>query len=336
MEQALAAQTEWTRAVPSRSAPRVSAKRLTRCACLCSPSHPPPPSLAPFPRRLPLVSAAAPAFQVIFDPSCTVQASSGAQVSPADMQVCAHSLCPRRRARPGRSVPASCHVPRAASRERRRAAGCCAPRPSGRCAGWLTVDGESAPARARQVMATAFNDKDTTFGNGINIAGVNHEVHRFYEEDGELLRARWHALSACVSPSRDPGAQRPSGTPPAIGSGCSDEWAVEPAWSGLIYGRTHSVDPREGEGFCLARAAKPSGIPSHRLSSTNVPTLALPRPSLSRASALLAVLMWRVRIGRRGRVRTYHLQVPHLVSKSRAGPPKLPHKVGRESVAAGW
>ena len=33
-------------------------------------------------------------------------------------------------------------------------------------------------------MATAFNDKDTTFGNGINIAGGNYEVHRFYEEDG--------------------------------------------------------------------------------------------------------------------------------------------------------
>ena len=37
-----------------------------------------------------------------------------------------------------------------------------------------------------KVIATAFNDKDTTFGNGINIAGANYEVHRFYEEDGIL------------------------------------------------------------------------------------------------------------------------------------------------------
>ena len=39
-------------------------------------------------------------------------------------------------------------------------------------------------------MLTAFNDKATTFGSGINIAGANHEVHRFYEEDGNS-----HALS---------------------------------------------------------------------------------------------------------------------------------------------
>ncbi|EKX44733.1 hypothetical protein GUITHDRAFT_152952 [Guillardia theta CCMP2712] len=55
---------------------------------------------------------------------------------------------------------------------------------------------------------TAFNDKDTTFGNGFNIDGKNYEVHRFYEDDG------------------------------------------------LIYGRTHSVDPRDGEGFCFARAKR--------------------------------------------------------------------------------
>ena len=30
-------------------------------------------------------------------------------------------------------------------------------------------------------------------------------------------------------------------------------------FSGLIYGRTHSVDPREGEGFCLARAKVTAG-----------------------------------------------------------------------------
>jgi hypothetical protein len=38
-----------------------------------------------------------------------------------------------------------------------------------------------------QAMLTAFDDKDTTFGNGINIAGSNYEVHRFYDEDGMLL-----------------------------------------------------------------------------------------------------------------------------------------------------
>eukprot|EP00960_Hanusia_phi_P050253 760098-Hanusia_phi.AAC.3 len=59
-----------------------------------------------------------------------------------------------------------------------------------------------------QGYLTAFNEKDTTFGNGFNIDGKNYEVHRFYEEDG------------------------------------------------LIYGRTHSVDPRDGEGFCFARAKR--------------------------------------------------------------------------------
>ena len=31
---------------------------------------------------------------------------------------------------------------------------------------------------------TAFKDKDTTFGLGVNIAGVNYEVHRFYPDEG--------------------------------------------------------------------------------------------------------------------------------------------------------
>lgn len=35
-----------------------------------------------------------------------------------------------------------------------------------------------------QVMTTAFKDKDTTFGLGVNIAGVNYEVHRFYPDEG--------------------------------------------------------------------------------------------------------------------------------------------------------
>eukprot|EP00286_Rhodomonas_abbreviata_P010786 CAMPEP_0181317864 /NCGR_PEP_ID=MMETSP1101-20121128/16697_1 /TAXON_ID=46948 /ORGANISM="Rhodomonas abbreviata, Strain Caron Lab Isolate" /LENGTH=131 /DNA_ID=CAMNT_0023425289 /DNA_START=14 /DNA_END=409 /DNA_ORIENTATION=+ len=61
-----------------------------------------------------------------------------------------------------------------------------------------------------QVFTTAFNDKDTTFGNGLNVGGANYEVHRFYEEEG------------------------------------------------LIYGRTHSVDPQEGEGICLARVKQAS------------------------------------------------------------------------------
>jgi hypothetical protein len=30
--------------------------------------------------------------------------------------------------------------------------------------------------------------------------------------------------------------------------------------TGLIYGRTHSVDPRQGEGFCLARVKSKSGM----------------------------------------------------------------------------
>ena len=33
-------------------------------------------------------------------------------------------------------------------------------------------------------MTTAFKDKDTTFGLGVNIAGVNYEVHRFYPDEG--------------------------------------------------------------------------------------------------------------------------------------------------------
>jgi hypothetical protein len=57
------------------------------------------------------------------------------------------------------------------------------------------------PPCAGQAMVTAFNDKDTTFGNGINIAGANHEVHRFYEEDGDspALALLAHPLSALLS-----------------------------------------------------------------------------------------------------------------------------------------
>lgn len=59
------------------------------------------------------------------------------------------------------------------------------------------------PPCAGQAMVTAFNDKDTTFGNGINIAGANHEVHRFYEEDGNspapaLLAHPLSSLLSCV------------------------------------------------------------------------------------------------------------------------------------------
>ena len=62
-----------------------------------------------------------------------------------------------------------------------------------------------------QALTTAFNDKDTTFGNGVNIAGVNHEVHRFYEEDGILSCLGWlldgpgclHGSSPMVEPVKD-------------------------------------------------------------------------------------------------------------------------------------
>jgi len=79
----------------------------------------------------------------------------------------------------------------------------------GRCSVHATSGSQVSPADL-QVMTTAFKDKDTTFGLGVNIAGVNYEVHRFYPDEG------------------------------------------------LIYGRTHAVDPREGEGFCLARATQRS------------------------------------------------------------------------------
>eukprot|EP00293_Proteomonas_sulcata_P002131 CAMPEP_0184318976 /NCGR_PEP_ID=MMETSP1049-20130417/105876_1 /TAXON_ID=77928 /ORGANISM="Proteomonas sulcata, Strain CCMP704" /LENGTH=132 /DNA_ID=CAMNT_0026638965 /DNA_START=27 /DNA_END=425 /DNA_ORIENTATION=- len=70
--------------------------------------------------------------------------------------------------------------------------------------------GKQIQAKDLQVFTTAFNDRDTTFGQGLNIDGVNYEVHRFYEEEG------------------------------------------------LIYGRTHSVDPQDGEGICLARVKRAS------------------------------------------------------------------------------
>ena len=62
-----------------------------------------------------------------------------------------------------------------------------------------------------QAFLTAFNDRDTTFGQGLNIGGVNYEVHRFYDEEG------------------------------------------------MIYGRTHSVDPQEGEGVALVRQPDSKG-----------------------------------------------------------------------------
>ena len=109
-----------------------------------------------------------------------------------------------------------------------------------------------------QVWATAFNDKDTTFGNGINISGANYEVHRFYEEDGNLFGSLYLShprnWQVCCRP-------RPCFTPTCscLGTHPKTFRAIPDSqlcYAGLIYGRTHSVDPREGEGFCLARANK--------------------------------------------------------------------------------
>jgi hypothetical protein len=55
------------------------------------------------------------------------------------------------------------------------------------CADLRMGCGDLTVALMYQAMLTAFDDKDTTFGNGINIAGSNYEVHRFYDEDGMLL-----------------------------------------------------------------------------------------------------------------------------------------------------
>uniref|UniRef100_A0A7S0VK67 Profilin n=1 Tax=Hemiselmis tepida TaxID=464990 RepID=A0A7S0VK67_9CRYP len=73
-----------------------------------------------------------------------------------------------------------------------------------------TVLAKTADVSAGDItaMTTAFNDRDTTFGNGLNVNGQNYEVHRFYEDQG------------------------------------------------LIYGRTHAVDPSHGEGICLARVKR--------------------------------------------------------------------------------
>ena len=43
--------------------------------------------------------------------------------------------------------------------------------------------------------------------------------------------------------------------------------------AGLIYGRTHSVDPREGEGFCLLRTTASAGAPVFALITYKFPVL---------------------------------------------------------------
>eukprot|EP00283_Hemiselmis_rufescens_P008646 CAMPEP_0173422426 /NCGR_PEP_ID=MMETSP1357-20121228/3140_1 /TAXON_ID=77926 /ORGANISM="Hemiselmis rufescens, Strain PCC563" /LENGTH=127 /DNA_ID=CAMNT_0014385453 /DNA_START=29 /DNA_END=409 /DNA_ORIENTATION=- len=75
-------------------------------------------------------------------------------------------------------------------------------------AGTVLAKTAEIPTGEISAMTTAFNDKDTTFGNGLNVCGKNFEVHRFYEDQG------------------------------------------------LIYGRTHAVNPQDGEGICLARVKK--------------------------------------------------------------------------------
>mmetsp|Transcript_1111 Transcript_1111/g.2568 ORF Transcript_1111/g.2568 Transcript_1111/m.2568 type:complete len:133 (-) Transcript_1111:127-525(-) len=63
--------------------------------------------------------------------------------------------------------------------------------------------GAQVPAADIKACLIAFDDKDTTFGAGLNIGSQNYEVHKFYSDVG------------------------------------------------LIYGRTHAVNPQDGEGICL-------------------------------------------------------------------------------------
>lgn len=48
------------------------------------------------------------------------------------------------------------------------------------------------PAGDIQAMTNAFNDKDTTIGNGLNIAGQNYEVHRWAESKNRWM---WSAAA---------------------------------------------------------------------------------------------------------------------------------------------
>ena len=278
MDSALKAQTEWTRAVgvitPRRLAaprpaglswraptacPGVPSKRFSRLPVAARPCHPPhghargrdlswlPPAALVASELLPGSDPCyslryRPNFQVIFDQSCAVQASAGSkQVSPADMQVGAFAATSAPRA------PTVCSC------------GTCGCEVHPLSSSFMRV-------RFWQVWATAFNDKDTTFGNGINISGANYEVHRFYEEDGELPGS----LSS-LHPRSWPVCCRPlSGftrTRNIHGRSSKTFRAIadcQPRCTGLIYGRTHSVDPREGEGFCLARANKSTSGSSSR------------------------------------------------------------------------
>lgn len=116
--------------------------------------------------------------QVVFDAGCAVQAAAGATVSPGDLQV-RFPGAPSQNVHRSGAVRSACAHCAAWACARAPALGCCR-----RLARSRLKPLEPSGLWMRQVWATAFNDRDTTFGNGINISGVNYEVHRFYEDDG--------------------------------------------------------------------------------------------------------------------------------------------------------
>ena len=129
--------------------------------------------------------------QVVFDAGCAVQAAAGATVSPGDLQV-------RFPGAPSQDVHRNVAARSACAR---CAAWACARAPALGCCRLLARARlkplEPSGLWMRQVWATAFNDRDTTFGNGINISGVNYEVHRFYEDEG--VRPLLHRRSEITS-----------------------------------------------------------------------------------------------------------------------------------------
>lgn len=89
----------------------------------------------------------------------------------------------------------------------------------------LASTAEFSPADIAAYTA-AFNNRDATVGAGLNIAGVNYEVHRYVSYDMSFVVANNIGAHLLIRFYDD---------------------------QGLIYGRIPSVDPRDGEGICLAR-----------------------------------------------------------------------------------